>query len=341
MESHSHLEIVSERYSAGIYKFPPEFIAKIHKLNPINTFFDFLICWLGIAAIAVVGQYLRTETDFFWMLYFPLGFLMAGRQGALLQLIHEGSHRLLAKNSSTNNFLANWLAALPIGLSFEGYTKGHMQHHAGTNTSDDLPSDMEKYSEVDFKSKALVRLFLLDLAGITALKSFFGHNYMTLAQASSKNPEQANHRRKHFYKMSGLLVVQLILLFGLFRGDLVTYILLWITPLISFNMILLRFRGIAEHGRPLQEGKVISRSDQGNMYTRTVLLSGLIGLVERVLIGSLNASFHHEHHLLPKVPHYNLVQVHKLKKDEIEKRVPGVFVPGYFRAALWGSLNLS
>lgn len=333
MEAQRNRDSGSERYGAKVYQFSPDFLNQVQKLNPVYTLFDFMFSWVGILSVGLIGKYLWHNGDWFWATYIPLGFLMAGRQGALLQLVHEASHRLLSHNLKINNFLGSWLCAFPIGLTLDGYTKGHMQHHAGTNTIDDLPTDMEKYSQVDFKTWKLYRLFLFDVTGWTALRSFLGHNYKSLTARSQPGSENS----KFLKKIAGLMVAQAVILGIIFQFDLITYILLWIVPLISFNMVLLRFRGIAEHGRSLQEGVLIDRPDQGNMYTRTVELSGFVGGVERILIGSLNANFHHEHHILPKVPHYHLSKVHDLKREEIQKRAPGTYVPSYFRAALFGS----
>lgn len=114
--------------------------------------------------------------------------------------------------------------------------------------------------------------------------------------------------------------------------------LFWIIPAISPHMFLMRIRGIAEHGLPNQLGIDISDNRQGNLYTRSFLSArkvnnSLLSWLEKILIGSLDVHYHHEHHLLPNVPHYNLKKVHEKIYQKAIILNPNIFVSGYFKAA--------
>lgn len=321
------------KYSAKLYEFPPEFVNEISVLRSSVTYIHIFFIWLCIAALSMGGAFLY-KTSYFWMAYPLLGLLIASRQGALLQIVHEGSHRLISNNRTANDFAGNWLAALPVGLTLEGYTRGHMRHHAGTNTPDDLETDLEKYSVTDLKNPQLYKLFLMDLLGITALKSFFGHNYKSLENKLSKTKEESSAQER--FKILRLGTSQLLVLSLIFQFNFVLYLLLWAIPLISFNMVLLRVRGITEHGAPKQFEINIETADQGNFYTRSVVITNptwmqrTVNLAETILIGSLSANFHHEHHLLPKVPFYNLKKVHMHANEKIYRNNKYVYVPSYF-----------
>ena len=314
------------KYSAKSYGIPADFIQDVSHLKPIKTILAIALIWVGILGIAWFGAWLAAKDAVaFWLSYPLLVVALAGRQGALLQIVHEGSHILIHPNPSLNNFIGSWFAALPVGLTLDGYTTGHMRHHAGTNTSDDLPTDLEKYSEVQFPSRALGTKFLRDITGMTALGSFFGHNY-------------ASQKRKGLYrlkmalaKFGGLALAQ-GLVFLAMGSDPRIYVLFWALPLITVNMVLLRVRGITEHGAPNQLKIHVQKATEGNFYTRSVVLStSPLSLLERFLIGSLACNFHHEHHLLPKVPFYNLKKVHDLVEREIQKQNPYVYVRSYFK----------
>ncbi|MDH4467806.1 MAG: fatty acid desaturase [Bacteriovoracaceae bacterium] len=322
---------LTSKYSARKISFSAEFIAEQNLLKTHVTYFNIALIWCCIFVLSFIGQKLFAG-PYFWVIYLGLGFLIAGRQGALLQIVHEGSHRLISSIKFRNDFIGNWLAALPVGLTLEGYTNGHMKHHAGTNTVDDLATDLEKYLVTDVKDWRLYKLFLCDLFGITALKSFFGHNYKSL-KTKKHNDENSIDRGLRLFRLA---TSQLLILAFLFQFNLMFYFLFWAFPLVSFNMLLLRVRGITEHGAPNQLHLKILTADQGNLYTRSVVLTKpnplkyLVFQLERILIGSLSANYHHEHHLLPKVPFYNLKNVHNFAHQDIKKLNKFVYVDGYF-----------
>jgi len=99
----------------------------------------------------------------------------------------------------------------------------------------------------------------------------------------------------------------------LFKFNPLHYLFLWLIPLMTAHMFLMRVRGIAEHGLGIQLGvKNLAEKTRGIFYTRSFGTPvnrypfPFLLWLERFLIGSLNVYYHHEHHLYPKVPYYNL-----------------------------------
>ena len=90
-------------------------------------------------------------------------------------------------------------------------------------------------------------------------------------------------------------------------------------------MFLMRIRGIAEHGLGKKLGYKIQKPSEGLYFTRSFLTGKnkyklpLLSSLEKLLIGSLDVYYHHEHHLAPKVPYYNLGKVHEMVSDNVEK----------------------
>lgn len=333
------------KYSARRYQhlLQAEFVSRLTTLESWRTLLALALGWIAVAALAALGGALGPAHFRFWIFYLPLGFLIAGRQSVMLQIVHEASHQLISGNRKLNHFVGEWLAAVPVGLSLEGYTAGHMRHHAYTNTPNDLPTDLEKHEAVDFSDSLTYRKFAQDLFGITAFRSSFGH--MMRAKGGKWRQSQANGEEQKGAKKSKALhfltqeiLVQSVILAVIFHFRIVNYFLLWVIPLLSFNMVLLRVRGIAEHGLPRQLGVEILRADQGNKYTRSVVperrhpLALLLQGVERVLIGSLACNYHHEHHLVPNVPFYNLRSLHERVGPSVRAACPYVYVGSYLLA---------
>ncbi len=131
--------------------------------------------------------------------------------------------------------------------------------------------------------------------------------------------------------------MQLVILSALFNFNVVHYILLWLMPLITAHMFLMRIRGIAEHGLGIQMGMTnLEEKTRGTYFTRSFgtpvnhYKIPFLNTLERILIGSLKVYYHHEHHLFPKVPYYNLAKVNKLISSQMKQNNPYIFAKGYF-----------
>jgi fatty acid desaturase len=328
-------------YGRKLYDLDREFLASVTTLDPARTVRALVFIWVQIAAIVLAVRFL-VPAGWFWYLYLPLAFLMAGRFGALLQVVHEAAHGLLHPTKRINDLISAWFAARPIGVSHEGYSQGHYRHHAFTGTARDTEADSEKYRVPNARDPRLYALLAKDLLGITALRVFFayGQNAVDLDERRGQRARTGSV----VGTLAGLGAVQLVVLGGLFGFDVVTYALLWLYPAMGPHMFLMRIRGIAEHGLPGQLGvagpRGLESAAEGTYYTRSFGTPARtyrwrpIAWIERLLIGSLHVNYHHEHHLCPNVPFYHLARVHERIARPVQERNRDVYVRGYFSAAL-------
>ncbi len=323
------------QYSPSHYQLPKEFIKEITTVHNRKGLFAVTSVWFVLLAIILVSRYAFQQYGLSWFMI-PVAFLIAGRFGAFLQLAHEACHNSLFESKRWNFLAAKWLCSMPIGVFYEGYAEGHARHHSYVGTEKDPLSDREKYRICDFRNPALYLLFLKDLLGITALQIFFSYG------ETSTQKESLSIKLK---KMAQLGSVQLIVILGLFEGNLVEYILFWILPAISAHMFLMRVRGIAEHGLSGQLHLQNRSPQEGTYYTRSFFtpqnhyrLTPLIWL-ERCLIGSFYVNFHHEHHLFPNVPYYHLAKLHQKIAPRVAEANPDVYAPGYIGAAIRNLLD--
>lgn len=319
-------------YSGHSYALPKEFLREVTSLRPYRGAIELALVWAEIAVLWWAGRTLWT-TSWFWLAYVPLAFLIAGRLGVLLQLIHEAAHFLLFSHRRWNHWAAKWLCGLPIGVFFDGYASGHRRHHAYTNLMKDPVSDREKYRVTDFRDPKLYLLFLKDILGWTALSIFF--DYKQTEEAPSEDGAPSRIR-----SLPELCLVQLFILMLCFQGNVFHYVLFWIFPAVSPHMFLMRVRGIAEHGLARQLGKTLHVASEGTFYTRSFLtpqktyrFAPAVWL-EKCLIGSLSVHYHHEHHLFPNVPFYHLKEVHLRIAPRVAAQNPDVYAAGYVAAAI-------
>lgn len=325
------------KYNRQQFQLDQDFLKSVTTLDPARSTRALILAWVQIAALILAARFL-VPAKYFWYAYVPLIFFIAGRQGALLQLVHEASHVLLHPSRKVNDFISSWFCAYPIGITHEGYARGHYKHHAYTGTERDPKSDREKYRVPDVRDPRLYLLLLKDLLGISALEVFFA--YGKNAEEVEGNKKDEGERESLFQKLIRLSIVQTILLAVLFQFNVLDYILLWLIPAMSPHMFLMRIRGIAEHGLAGQIGVDVKSVNEGTFYTRSFLtptrhyaFAPFVWL-EKLLIGSMSVHYHHEHHLFPSVPFYGLRTVHERISSEVRAKNPDVYVRGYFSAAM-------
>ena len=320
-------------YSGHYYQLPKEFLREMTRVRAAKGWASIATVWLELGLLWLAMRYLL-PVRFFWMCYVPAIFLIASRQGALLQLIHEAAHNLLLPSKRDNHWAAKWLCALPIGIFLEGYTSGHRRHHAYTNTAKDPRSDREKYRITDFGNPSLYLLFLKDLVGWTAISIFFAYKHSEESAAAGEG------HQSRLKSLPQLCFIQAIVWGLIFQGNVTDYVLLWLVPAVSPHMFLMRIRGIAEHGLSIQLGKQIQVPSQGTYYTRSFLTPANrysvrpLVWVEKILIGSFSVHYHHEHHLFPNVPYYHLATIHERISSAVHAENPEVYSAGYFAAAM-------
>tara|TARA_Y100000996_G_scaffold404321_1_gene378305 strand:- start:434 stop:1444 length:1011 start_codon:yes stop_codon:yes gene_type:complete len=323
------LNIQKNNYSRSSLDIDTSAMRSLEKLDYKRPWLD--LFFLYFQTIVVV--YLSVKLTLYSYYFYPLViFFIAGRQGAFLQLIHEASHNLISNNKRLNHFFGQWLTSFLIGVNFQGYKSGHLQHHTHTATEKEPKSDADKYAIVDFKDPKIYFLFLKDLSGISALRIFFNYGN------DLKVKKESNLISKIF-NLSKISFVQIIIL-ALFNFDILFYILFWIYPAVGAHMFLMRIRGIAEHGLGKQLGLKIKNTSEGAYYTRSFLTSANkytfspFTLIEKLLIGSFYVNYHHEHHLNAKIPYYNLKKFHVMVKDNISQHLKApIYERGYFSAA--------
>ena len=297
-------------------------------INQKKALISIFVLYLFTFLLIIIAQQFA-ELKFYWGFNFILVIIIAGRIGAFLNLVHEASHNLLFKNSSLNDFVGKWLLGFPIGVIFNDYKKRHLYHHAHTTTVKEPASDADKYLIVDYKNFKLIFLFLKDLIGISAIQVFFSVG-------------EKNVKKQNFYQMIvniiGIFIVQAILIIFLFRFNFFYYFIFWFYPIVGPHMFLMRIRGIAEHGLSKRLKINVDNVQEGIFYTRSFLTGmkkyeySVISLIEKILIGSFNVNYHHEHHIAPKIPYYNLPTFHQKISTKIFNLNKFVYEKGYLSA---------
>lgn len=302
-------------------------INDLETISNIKSILSLIFLYLSTILIIFISIFIFKTDQYYYLTPFFL-ILIASRIGAFLNLMHEASHNVLFTNIKYNNLIAKWLLGCPIGINFYDYTKRHLHHHAHTTTSKEPESDKDKYEEVNVKSLNFLKFCLYDIIGYSAFKVFF-----SIGEKNVKKPNKI----KTIKNLINIIIIQFLILL-IFKFDLLLYFIFWIYPIIGLHMLLMRIRGIAEHGLSKQINKEIQNVQEGLLYTRSFLTPSnnyrfkIIFYIEKFLIGTFNVNYHHEHHLCPKIPHYNLKKLHNKISKEILSLNNRAFEKGYFTA---------
>ncbi len=237
---------------------------------------------LVFALLLLAGYYPNPLTVFMVFLLLP------GRQLSLAVLMHEAGHGTLFTSERLNQWVGQWLCALPTLGNLSTYATGHLAHHrlAGTPRDPDLPN----YQAYPITRESFRRKVWRDLTGQTGIKLL-----LSLAKGGAGNMEQPGVSGR-FLLVKQVFVQTVIFGLLLLAGIGWTW-LLWFATFMTTYMLVIRLRQIAEHAA------VPDLYDPDpRLNTRTVNAP----LWQRFLIAPSFVNYHLEHHLIPGVPCYNL-----------------------------------
>jgi fatty acid desaturase len=214
--------------------------------------------------------------------------------------MHDGAHGCLSSDEKVNLTLSQWFCAYPIFAETRAYRRYHLQHHARTQQEDD--PDLVLSAPFPITGVSYRRKFVRDITGQTG----YQQRKAQLLNALGPKEWPLARRAAHFCEKLG---PQFAINAGLFAGLAAAgvwwaYPLLWLLPLLTWQMVITRIRNIAEHA-------VVPDSSDPLRNTRTTHANFL----ERLFIAPYYVNYHLEHHLLFYVPCYNLPRVHRILSE--------------------------
>ncbi len=220
--------------------------------------------------------------------------LVGSRQHGMAILMHDAAHGVLFKTRAINEFVGQWLLGAPYGGDMQSYRHYHLKHHRYTQSEDD--PDLPLSSKFPVSKASLCRKFIRDLTGQTFLR---------LRMASRK--AAAEPGMEAFQKTLPLpTLITNIVTFGVLTalGHWWVYPVLWLLPLMTWFMVVLRNRNIAEHALTTTDGNMLTQA-------RTTHANWLA----RVFLAPYWVNYHVEHHAYMYVPCWQYVGLHRAMID--------------------------
>jgi len=284
-----------------------EQMRELQTLRDGRSWFSLALNWaIIVAAFALVAAWPNVLSVVLAI------FLIGGRQLGLAIFMHDASHHALFSNRSLNDWAGNWLAAYPIWGDLTPYRPYHLRHHAHTWTEKD--PDLSLATPFPIAADSLGRKIWRDLSGQTGWKRAVAtwRRDLELSHGKVQRTDGGGIRR-----LRGVGITNGILFAGLLVAGHPFLYLLWIFAWLTSYSLVMRIRAIAEHSMPIDR-----ESEFGN--TRTTRASWW----ERLFVAPNRVNFHLEHHLLMRVPHYNLPKMHNRLREKGVLR-DALVAPGY------------
>jgi fatty acid desaturase len=240
----------------------------------------------------------------------PLTWLIAvmivgTRQLGLAILMHEAAHGGLHANKAINEWIGQWLCAVPVGADLASYRAYHLQHHKFTQQPED--PDLSLSAPFPISKDSYRRKAIRDLTGQTFIKQRLPLLLALFKRADTDADvthdsfvSSGREKTLRFLAVNALLFVAFWL-----AGAGVWYFGVWLVAMATWLSFVTRIRNIAEHA-------CTSTGEDPFSHARTTLANP----VERLLIAPYWVNYHAEHHLFMYLPCYRLPDTHRLLLDK-------------------------
>src|SRR5262249_4162301 len=146
-------------------------------------------------------------------------------------------------NETRNMALSQWLCAYPVFADTVAYRHYHLQHHAHTQQADH--PDLVLSAPFPITRASYRRNLWRDITGRTGYEHRKAQPLNALGDPAWPVARRLRHLRD---KLGPQIIVNAVLFAGTaLAGVWWTYPLLWLVPLVTWQMAITRMRNIAEH----------------------------------------------------------------------------------------------
>lgn len=231
----------------------------------------------------ILAAFLACAMVSWWLLPIAL-FVIGNRQMALNIMLHEASHKNLARSGRVNNWLGEWLCALPSLASLVRYRRSHILHHRYLG---DAAADPDHLVQAPGRESWLRYWAGMVCSRVQFSQSVFGSLFeMTYAELAKV--------------LAWFVGASLVLSLVVGVEDALCFTPIWfLARIVAYHPVRM-FREMSDHyGLTASNWLQYTRNVEGN-----ALLAGLVH--------PHHDKFHLIHHLMANIPWFNTAEAHKL-----------------------------
>jgi fatty acid desaturase len=301
MESHSEvLSDIAELRTHLLNRGGPHI--PLLSLSPWRPMLDIAVDYItilgAVAAACLIGTWLA-----------PIVIcVIANRQRALGNILHDAGHRNLWRDPLRNDMTARALVAPLLFASLTTYREAHFKHHLSLG---DERADPDFLPAMDGSPARWHRSFARNVCSWPAWLGSVGGHLITV---------QVRLASKLYILLWWIGVIGALL--ALCGSDFTAaFVILWLLARATVFHLITTFREMCDHFG-LRPGGVFT-------FTRDMACHGLW----RQFIHPRNNGYHLTHHLLPAVPYYRLAEAHQLFREMPAYRARGTVCDAYFQGS--------
>jgi len=252
------------------------------------------LCWAGVI---LAYDYLGWAWPLTLIVAVPV---IGGRQLGLGILQHDAAHGALHPSAKVGDWVSDVLCVSGV----ERYRKYHLQHHKFAQQAED--PDLGLSAPFPITPVSMRRKIVRDLTGQTWFKQRFGDFQKRLKARKAGEPLAPIVLREIVKQRRWLLVNGVVILATSLAGYWWAWFLLWLLPRATWQMMITRFRNIAEHA-------LVAKNEPDPLRHAR---STRAGWLERIIIAPYWVNYHCEHHMFMHVPCWNLPRIQRLLRDK-------------------------
>jgi fatty acid desaturase len=273
-------------------RLAPEQLRPLQRIDPTRALMNVGATW-GLTAAALFAALWSGH----WLVWLAAAVLIGRCQHALAVLMHDAAHYRLLEHRGWNDFVGHWICARPIASHLYAYRSVHLRHHRYLHTPRD--PDLALSEPFPCGRQSFLRKLARDASGISALVM---RGYITVDKTSGAMRPTRGNLLTRWTPRTAIERGAAALLVGALcaAGYGLAFVCLWLLPLLIVYQVILRARGVLEHGAVPDKADPLRNA-------RTVVSQNPVA---RFLLNPHHVAYHLEHHLYPGVPHYHLPALH-------------------------------
>ena len=302
---------ISDKMGLKRPAFSPNIMTLLKPLMVMDNYHGILAVlydWLVIVGCTLSTNWLIRRNYYMGLLIYPISVLLIGvRMRALSLLLHESTHRTLAKSKILNDILGSVFSGWCVLHSWSGYHHHHILfHHPHLGDPNKDPDYME-FNKTGLYSEGTTRVDVINyLKSIPTPRSTLMYACYLIKYRIYSETEK---RFERILRLS-FCIAMIGVLYQ--TGNMRNFVFYWVIPqLTTANWV-----GIVAESF---EHFPLLHKDVDELHASRNWICGTIG---SVLINSHGEVYHLVHHLFPRMPHWNLTKAHEvLMEDENDRAV--------------------
>jgi fatty acid desaturase len=314
-------EMASGHVDYDFSRIAPEVRRRLRPLGKLDNWHA-LVAILADYAIVTAAVWACLEVS--WWCY-PLALILIGStQRAMVNLLHESSHKVLSRSPGLNLMLGTVFAGYLVFHLYTPYRTSHIGfHHRYLGDAEKDPDyrfhrDCGLYNPNMSDRRFMLENILLAVIGLRTA-SYIG--YIVRDRIFYKGPETNVSMPISLPVERAVLALQWLILTSVVIATGTWYLLLlfWLVPLFTTAIAVGWLSELAEH-YPMPESErdqlLMTRNRHGTA-------------IENYLLGRHHDNYHLVHHLNMSIPFWNMKRAHRILLDDVT----------YVRwDALWGGV---